>query len=86
MKVVDKSTNRNHKSFSEIKVGETFYVDSPDTIFMKTQNFYSEYDDGYFYDYDVIANAFCINNGQKRKFANYNKVVLVQCECVIINK
>lgn len=86
MKVVDKSAQHNHKTFSEIKIGETFYVTSPDTIYMKTQNFYSEYDDGYYFDCWVLANAFCLNDGKKAKFAPNDKINLVRCECVIINK
>ena len=54
MKIIDNRAKESTKKFVEIKIGETFCTTSSNTIFMKTENFYSEIDDGYIYDRYVI--------------------------------
>jgi len=85
MKIIDNRGKIISKNFSEIKIGETFYTTSPDTIFMKTENFYIEFDDGYYLDREIIANSFCLNNGKRKFFRDKCDVYPVNCECVITN-
>lgn len=85
MKIIDNRAKESTKKFVEIKIGETFCTTSSNTIFMKTENFYSEIDDGYIYDRYVIANAFCLNNGKRMFFNLYDNVTPITCECVIKN-
>lgn len=86
MKIIDNRAKETTKSFSELKIGETFFTKSSDKVFMKTENFYREFDDDYWVDRYVITNAFCLNDGNGYKFYSTEKVIPINCECVIIDK
>lgn len=86
MKIIDNRAKETTKNFGELKVGDTFCTAKSDTVFMKTENFYYEFDDGHFRDCDIIANAFCLHDGKKKRFNSNDKVIPLTCECVIVNK
>lgn len=86
MKIIDNRARENTKMFSELKIGETFCTATKDKVFMKTEKFCYEYNDGWYLDSYVVANAFCLNDGTKRKFWGSETVIPLNCECVITNK
>lgn len=86
MKIIDNRKKENTKNFGELKIGETFCTTKSSAVFMKVENFYYEYNDGYFRDCDIIANAFYLNDGKKTRFNSSDKVIPLNCECVIKDK
>ena len=86
MKIIDNRARENIKMFSELSIGETFCTASKDKVFMKTEKFCEVYDDGWYRDSCVLANAFCLNDGTRKRFLTHETVIPLNCECVITNK
>lgn len=83
MKIVDNRKKEEVKCFSNIKVGETFKKQSGKEIFIKTEDIYSFYDDGYYYEKYLKANAICLSDGKSYCLMSSSQVIPLKCSCVI---
>lgn len=86
MKIVDNRKQNAAKNFSDIKIGETFSKTYSNEVYMRTENLWEVYDDGYFVDRCVVANAICLSNGGQAMISDCSKVIPLNCECVISEK
>ena len=85
MEIVDNRKQEATIQFSSLKIGDTFCRKGSKEVFMKTENFYDTFDDGWYVDRRVDANAFCLNNGKCMNIASYEKVMPITCKCIIID-
>lgn len=78
MKIIDMRSEVKHKTFDDIKVGDTFCRSEKGVIFMRTQALVDR-------SSRTIANAVCLEDGKVSWFDNHTNVIPLNCECVIID-
>ena len=86
MKITDNRKKENIKSFRDMAIGDVFHQRDSSSIYMKTEEACETMDDGFFHDCYVVANAICLNTGHFKRFLLMDKVIPLNCECIITNK
>ena len=83
MEIIDNRNKETLVPFSSLKIGDTFRCKLSTEVCMKTENFFSTYDDGLLIDRWVSANAFALNNGRCMMILSSERVIPLTCKCII---
>ena len=83
MEIIDNRKQETTIQFDSLKIGDTFRRKHSTEVYMKTENFYDTFDDGWYVDRRVAANAFSLNNGKRMKVYSDEQVIPLTCKCII---
>lgn len=80
MKVIDSRKKENIIEFIHLNRGATFKLPSSNEVYIKINDLYD------FYGEVIEKNAVCLNTGIAIKFYTGEKIIPLNCECIIKDK